>query len=139
MGNLIAATANGILASSDFSADAKKRIRQALDAKLRPADIAGMPQVGQLVVPCGSAGLICAGASDDEIAYAEDCLGIQLYRCTVNMGGMHLRSGIIANSRGMLIGSLTTPVEAQQMHEAMSAEAGMPQGKGIPGDRNAEA
>ncbi|OIO64451.1 hypothetical protein AUJ68_06110 [Candidatus Woesearchaeota archaeon CG1_02_57_44] len=127
LGNLIA-VGQGILASDELSAVVKKRVRQALDKPLRPGLIAGLPQVGQLAMPlaapqgssnsASSFGFVAATISDEELSYAESALGLRLFRVTVNRGVVHMRSGLLGNAHGLLIGSACTPIEVQQLYDA---------------------
>lgn len=119
LGNLLAIGPSGIFASSELSAPSKKQIRQALDKTLHPGDIAGLPYTGQLITLCGSKGLVCSAVSEQELDYAQSTLGVALSPCTVNMGTYQIKSGIIANSNGIIIGDLTTPVEVQQIYDAV--------------------
>jgi len=67
LGNLVLCNDTGCLVSSDFGADTKKEIRQALHVPLHPGSIAGLTVVGSSAVATNNGCLIHRDATEEEI------------------------------------------------------------------------
>ena len=58
-------------------------------------------------------------ATDEEIALIKDVLGVECIRTTVNHGVRSVGAGIIANSKGAVVGDQTTPIEMGKIEDAL--------------------
>ena len=119
LGNNIVANENGCLVSTEFSADNKKRIRQSLGVPLRPGKIASQPTVGSAAILSKRGCLVHRDITDAELKYAENILGVKCHPATVNMGNPHVKSGLIMNSNGFIIGSLSGSPEIMFIEEVL--------------------
>lgn len=104
LGNNLLCNDKGCLANPDFSADQKKRIRQALGVPLKPGKIAGLGTVGSLGALNTRGGIVHRDVTAKETKFAEDLLGVKLIPSTVNMGSPYIRSGLLLNDNGFVIG-----------------------------------
>jgi len=103
LGNNVLCNNTGALVHTEFSADVKKIIRQALDVSLHPGTIAGIPTTGSLATGNSETMVIHRDASDADRKEVETLLGISCDTATINRGSPYLRSGIICNDHGMVI------------------------------------
>ncbi len=118
-GNTILCNDQGTLVSGDFSADQKKRIRQALDVALKPGTLGGLDTVGSCGVITGRGGVLHRDATPEEVKKAQDLFGVELECASVNMGNPHVRSGIIANSHGFVVGDASGGPEMNYIDAAL--------------------
>jgi translation initiation factor 6 len=104
LGNNLLCNDNGCLANPDFSADQKKRIRQALGTGLKPGTIAGLGTVGSLGVMNSRCCIVHRDITLAERKKTEELLGLRCEPSTINMGSPHIRSGLICNDNGFIVG-----------------------------------
>jgi len=119
LGNNILTNDEACFVSDEFSADTKKIIRQALGTILRPGTIGGVPVVGSSAVLNDKGMLIHRDASRDEISYLKDTFKLPLDIGTVNMGSPYIKSGILINKNGYLIGNTSGGPEIQRADYAL--------------------
>lgn len=119
LGNAILCNDNGALVSREYSADTKKIIRQALQVTLHPGEIATTEVPGSCVVHNKHAAVIHAFATEIQIKEVESLLGVKCTKGTVNFGSPYIRSGVLANSNGMIIGDASTGIEIENIYEAL--------------------
>ncbi|MDO8643114.1 MAG: translation initiation factor IF-6 [Candidatus Woesearchaeota archaeon] len=119
LGNLVLCNDTGCLASTDFGADTKKEIRQALNVPLHPGTIAGLTVVGSCAVATNQGCLIHRDATEEEIKEVETLLGISCQTGTMSMASPYVRSGIIANSKGFVASDASGGPEITNADEAL--------------------
>ena len=103
-GNNILCNDDGCVVNAEFTEEQKKKIQEALGVPIETGTIAGLDIVGSVAVLNGKGGLIHRDVEDDEKAKIEKVLGIKFAHSTINMGSPHLRSGILCNDNGMVVG-----------------------------------
>src|SRR3989338_10332990 len=104
LGNNILCNDDGCLVNPDFSADTKKIIRTALDVPLHPGTIADVEVVGSCAVITKKGSIVHPYVSKETLTELKQLLKIKPVQATVNFGSPYLRSGIIANSKGFVMG-----------------------------------
>jgi len=104
LGNNLLCNDTGCLANHEFSLDQRTAISKALGVELKIGKIAGLDTVGSLCAINSKAGMVSRDISKPELRFAEDLLGIKLTASTVNMGSQHIRSGLMCNDNGFVIG-----------------------------------
>ena len=119
LGNNILCNNNGALVNREYSADTKKIIRQALNVTLHPGEIADTTVPGSCVVHNKKFAALHAFATEEQIKEVEDLLGLSCVKATANFGSPYIRSAVIANSYGMVIGDASTGVEIENIYEAL--------------------
>ena len=119
LGNNILTNDTASFVSDEFSADTKKRIRQALNTKLRPGTIGEVAVTGSAAVINEKGLLVHRDATDEEITYLEETFELPVEIGTVNMGSPYIRSGILINKNGYLIGSSSGGPEVQRADYAL--------------------
>lgn len=104
LGNNIIATEKGAIINPEFEVKAQEQIKEAFKCDIKKMQIAQNPTVGSFLVHNGKLGLITPDVSDNEAKEIEEFLGIELTSGTVEMGSTQVKSGIVANEHGYLIG-----------------------------------
>ena len=80
---------------------------------VKKAKIADLPTLGALAVHNKTGCLLHRDAEDFEIELIEKTLGVSATVGTVNFGSPYIRSGLVANSKGFIIGALSGGPEIQ--------------------------
>ncbi len=119
LGNNILCNDVGTLVNPEYSAQIKKLIRQTLQTTLHPGTIADTDVPGACAVHNKHGAVLHAFASKKDIEEIEDLLQIKTVPATVNFGNPYVRSGMFANSYGMVIGDKSTAVEIENIYEAL--------------------
>ncbi|MFH1439473.1 MAG: translation initiation factor IF-6 [Candidatus Woesearchaeota archaeon] len=119
LGNNILCNDIGALVNPDYSARVKKQIRTALRVNLIPGEIwmHGIP--GSLCVTRKNKAVAAKTILEKEEDTLKKLLNVECTYATVNFGSMHLRSGIIINSNGFIVGDMSTGVEISNVDEGL--------------------
>ena len=119
LGNNILCNDKGGLINSDFGEKEKKIIKKVMDVPVKTAKIADLSTVGALVVFNKKGCLVHRDAEDFEIEMIEKTLGVEATIGTVNFGSPYIKSGLVANSKGFIIGDLSGGPEIQNADMAL--------------------
>lgn len=98
------------------------------DAAIREfTDIFGVECVRSYIAGCDTVGSVCVvtnkgcichtDATEEEVQLIKDVLKVDSKRTTINHGVDFLASGVIANSKGALVGDQTMPLEMGRIEE----------------------
>lgn len=118
-GNNILANDSGALVNPNYSDDMVRLISDALGVEAVRASIAGYDTVGA-VCKVTNKGCVChADATDEEVALIQDVLKVEAVRTSVNHGSRVVGAGILANSKGALVGDDTTPIEMGKIEDGL--------------------
>ncbi len=119
VGNDILVNDNGALVHPDFHEDAIKLIGETLKVPVYRGTIASLKTVGMAAVVTNK-GLLCHPKVDDEEKrMLEKIFQVPVMIGTVNHGVPLIGSGLIANTKGAVVGSLTTGIEMGRIEEAL--------------------
>ncbi|MFA6805383.1 MAG: translation initiation factor eIF-6, partial [Candidatus Methanomethylophilaceae archaeon] len=79
---------------------------------------------------CNTVGSVCVATNkgcichpdttDEELEVISDILKVEAKRASVNHGVKYLGAGILANSKGALIGDDTTPIEMGKIEDGLN-------------------
>jgi len=111
VGNLISVNNKGAIVSPLLNKEALKIISNVLDVPIYQKEICGYHQVGSLIVATDVGGIIHPEASDEEIEFVKEALKVDIEPATVNRGVPFVSSGLVANTKGALVGSITSGPE----------------------------
>ena len=65
-------------------------------------------------------GCIChPDVTEEEAAVIEDVLKVEVRKTTVNHGSRAVGAGVLANSKGALVGDSTTPIELGKIEDGL--------------------
>lgn len=119
VGNLILVNDKAALISTILPKKAEKLIQDVLGVEVVRGRIANRSYVGSLAIVTNEGGLVYAGVSEDEEEWLSEIFKVTFLPGTVNDGVKFVRSGIIANSKGAIIGSVTTGPEMMTISRAL--------------------
>ena len=111
VGNLILANDNGALVSPIFKGEIDKQVQDVLGVPVITCTVAGYYQVGSMIVATDTGAAVHPKASEEELATIAETLKVETEPVTVNGGIPYLSSGLLANSKSVIVGSLTSGPE----------------------------
>jgi len=114
LGNLILTNDRAAIVSPYLSGLSKK-IQEILDVEVIIKDIGGSPLVGAMALVTNRGGLVHPMIPDDEIDFLKDFFKVNMNVGTINRGYPYIRVGMVANSKGALIGMDTTGPEIMRI------------------------
>ena len=119
MGNNVLANDAGALVHPEFSNDAVDAIGRALRVPVRRSTLAGLGTVGMAGLATNRGVVVHPKTTEREAALATEVLGVPVHRSTANFGVPIVGACVVANSRGLVIGRPTTPVEIVHLQEGL--------------------
>lgn len=121
IGNLISTNDNGAIVSPLFKGAADKQIQDVLGVPSHTMTIAGFVQVGAMIVPTNSGAGVHPNATEEEVKAVSEMLQVEAEPVTVNNGLPFLSSGIVGNSKSIVVGTLTSGPELIMLSRAYKA------------------
>jgi len=121
-GNLIACNDRAALVSPLVPRDEAKRVADALGVEVFQQALAGSAVVGAVCVATNNGVLAFNEASEIELKFLAKIFGCKAVGGTSNFGSVCNSLGVVANSRGALVGEATTGFEIQRVFEALSKD-----------------
>ncbi len=119
LGNLILFNDKGAIVYRKFAKGTVKMIEDTLDIEVAKGDVAGFGTVGSMGVATNKGALVHPLAREDEIEHIESVLKTEVDVGTVNRGTGFVRTGILANTKNVLLGDLTTGPEITRIEDAL--------------------
>ncbi|HLC51029.1 MAG TPA: translation initiation factor IF-6 [archaeon] len=121
LGNLILCNDRGCLISKRLG-KYKKEIEDTLGCEASVATVAGLEIVGSAAA-ASSIGCVChSGASEEELMHIEKLLKVRTDVGTVGFGNPFIRSGLIVNSKGVVVSDASTGAEIGRCDEIFNRE-----------------
>jgi translation initiation factor 6 len=117
VGNNILANDHGAVVHPEFTDDGVRRIERALGVPTRRGTVAGLGTVGMAGIATNRGVVVHPKATDLEAALIGETLGVPVHRSTANFGVPVVGACVAANSRALLVGRPTTPVEIVHLQE----------------------
>ena len=118
-GNNILCNDSGALVHPGYDDDAVRDVSKALGVPAERGTVAGVRTVGSAAVATNKGVLCHPYARDDEIRILRDLLKVPVMTTTANYGTAQIGACLVANSRGAIIGSRTTPIEMGRIEEGL--------------------
>jgi len=122
IGNLIAANDNGAVVSPLFKGEADQQIQDVLGVPAYSMTVGGFIQTGSMVVATNTGAGAHPKVTEEEIRSISDALQVQVEPLTVNGGVPFLSSGIVANSKSIVVGNLTSGPELIMVSRIFKAQ-----------------
>lgn len=119
LGNLLASNSKAAVVYPYMDQEALRVVRDTLEVEVVKTTVCGSSVVGSVVVVTDRGGLVCPEASDEEVKSLQDLFGVPLMQGTVNFGVSLIRVGLVANSKGALVGEETTGPEIARIQTAL--------------------
>ncbi|UCD04027.1 MAG: translation initiation factor IF-6 [Candidatus Woesearchaeota archaeon] len=102
-----------------FPKDEIKKIEECLKVKVIQTQLAHSTVPGSAGILTNKGAIFHMDLSDEEIKKVEKLLGFEIGIGSVNMGNPWVRSGVIANSKGFLVGNLSSGYEIARIDESL--------------------
>lgn len=118
-GNDILVNDKGALVHPELKDTSVKNIEKTLDVPVYKGTIGDLKTVGMAAVVTNK-GLLChPKVSEEEKMVLEKVFGVNVMIGTVNHGSPVIGSGLVANTKGAIIGNITTGIEMGRIEEAL--------------------
>jgi len=118
-GNDILVNDNGVLVHPEMKNKSLKAIEKVFNAPVQRGTIGSLKTVGMAAVVTNKGCLCHPKVTPDEIKVLESVFDVEVMIGTVNHGVPLIGSGLVANSKGAIIGNLTTGIEMGRIEEAL--------------------
>jgi len=118
-GNNILVNDNGAIVNPNIDQENIDALEKALGVECVRSVIAGMDTVGSACKATNKGAVCHPNTTDDEMALIGKVLKVDVKRTTLNHGSRLLGPCLIANSKGALVGDLTTPIEMGKLEDAL--------------------
>ena len=119
-GNNVLANDHGAFVNPDLSKHAEKSISDILGVPVERGTLAGLKTVGSAACVTGKGALCHPKTSDEELDLLEKLFKVEADIGTVNHGAPFIGAGLMANSRGAVVGMLTTGPELNRIENALN-------------------
>jgi translation initiation factor 6 len=117
LGNNVLANDHGAVLHPSLSEGVAERIGLALKVPVARGTVAGLGTVGMAAVATNKGVVVHPRVTEAEARALEETLHVPVHRSTANFGVPIVGACVTANSRGILAGALTTPVEFVHLQE----------------------
>ncbi|EMR74947.1 translation initiation factor 6 (aeIF-6), partial [Thermoplasmatales archaeon SCGC AB-540-F20] len=118
-GNDILVNDNGALIHPDIKNYSMKKIGETLGVPVKKGTIASIKTIGMAAVVTNKGCLCHPKVTDEEKKQLEKLFDVNVMIGTVNHGVPMIGSGLVANTKGAIIGKLTTGIEMGRIEEAL--------------------
>jgi translation initiation factor 6 len=118
VGNLISANDNGAIVSPLFKNELDRQIGDVLGVEAHTMSVADFNQTGSIIVATNTGAAVHPKATEEEIKIISSVLKVEVEPLTINGGIPYLSSGIVWNSKSLIVGSLTTGPELIMLSRA---------------------
>ncbi len=118
-GNDILVNDYGALVHPELKASTIKQISKTLNVPVHKGTIASLGTVGMAAVVTNKGCLCHPKTTDEERQQLKKVFDVDVMIGTVNHGFPMIGSGLVANSKGAIIGNMTTGIEMGRIEEAL--------------------
>ena len=121
IGNLVAVNDNGAIASSLLGGELDRQLQDVLGVPVHSMTIGGYVQTGAMIVATNGGAGVHPNATEEEVRTVSEVLQVPAEPVTVNGGVPFLTSGLITNTKAVVVGSLTTGPELVMLSRIFKA------------------
>lgn len=119
LGNNVLANDRGAVVHPGLPEETVREIERALRVPTRPGSVAGLGTVGMAAIATNRGVVVHPRTTEREESLLHDVLQVPVHRSTANFGVPVVGACLVANSRALLVGSPTTPVELVHLQEGL--------------------
>ncbi|KAA8922370.1 translation initiation factor IF-6 [Thermoplasma sp.] len=120
IGNDIIANDHGAIIHKSFSNRSRKEIEDTLGVETIRTTIGNILTVGSAGILTSKGMLVNPETDDDELEFLRDFFKVSVKSGTANFGSIYVGASIVANSKGVLVGKDTTPIEMDRIDDVLS-------------------
>ncbi len=117
VGNLLLVNDNGGIIGKNFTRKSKKKIEDALDIEVESSMLADFRTVGAVGVATNKGAVIHPMVNEEDLELVESLLKVYVDVGTINRGVGFVRTGLVANSNGAVMGQQTTGPEIARIED----------------------
>jgi translation initiation factor 6 len=118
-GNVILANDTAALIHPNLIGRAERVIAETLNVDVRRGTIASLKTVGMAACATDRGVLVHPKITEGELSILEDAFGVPVNIGTVNYGSPLVGSGLLANSKGYVVGQESTGIELGRIDESL--------------------
>jgi translation initiation factor 6 len=122
IGNLICVNDKGGIMSPLIPSEYVKKVEDVLGIEVIRKKVAGYHQSGAMAKANSHGGIIHPATDEEDVRTISQVLGVELEPATINGGSPFVSSGILANNRSLVVGSLTSGPELVMLTKAFRVE-----------------
>ncbi|MFZ1077252.1 MAG: translation initiation factor IF-6 [Nitrosotalea sp.] len=122
IGNLLCVNDKGGIMSPLIPSEYVKKVEDVLGIEVIRKKVAGYYQSGAMAKANSHGGIIHPETEEEDIRTISQVLGVELEPATINGGSPFVSSGILANNKSMVVGSLTNGPELVMLTKAFKVE-----------------
>lgn len=111
LGNLLACNNKGCIASPLMDKEDLEEIRSIVGVEVIQARLMNMDIPGSILVVSDRGGVVHPDVDDQSLESIQEILAVRVERATVNAGIPFVKSGLLANNHGVVVGGNTTGPE----------------------------
>jgi len=115
LGNVVLANDLGAVVHPETPTNIVDAVNDVLKVKPAFGNIAKLPFVGALGIATNKGAIVSPNALEEEMALIESALHVTVEPSSTNGGVPFVKSGILANSKGAVVGPLTRGAELMQI------------------------
>jgi len=119
LGNVVLANDLGAVVHQDAPNEVTRAVNAGLKVEFAQGNIGTLPFVGALGIATNKGALLSPNTLKEERSIIESALHVEAELSSTNGGVQFVRSGILANSRGAVVGPLTRGAELMQISKAL--------------------
>ncbi len=119
LGNNILVNDKGALINPSLAKKSEETIRDVMDVEVRRGTIAGLNMVGSLGVATNKGVLCHPHVTSDEMDTMEELFGVPVTKTTANHGSGWIGTCMVANTKGAVVGDITTPIELGRIEDGL--------------------
>lgn len=121
-GNMILVNDKGAVADPRLSRKTLEVVSDTLGVEVVPGEILGLPCIGAFAASTNKGVLVHPLTREDEKRKIQEVLKVPVETGTINGGVPYVKMGIIANSKGAVVGSSTTGPELMAITRTLGIE-----------------
>ena len=119
-GNNILVNDNGAIVNPEIDKRTLKEIEDILSVECVRSSIADINTVGSVCRVTNKGAAVHPETTDEEIQLIKDVMKVdEVQRLTLNHGCRFIAPCVLANSKGALVGDITTPIEMGKLEDAL--------------------
>lgn len=119
VGNNILCNDNGAVVHPRYRSKSIKMIEDVLDVEVTKGTVAGLKTVGSASVSNGKGVLCHPYIKESESKLLEEVLKVPVSTSTANYGTPQIGACLVANNKGAVVGTRTTPIELGRIEEGL--------------------
>ncbi len=119
LGNVVLANDVGAVTHPDTPTEILTTVQDQMGVKPAPGKIGLLPFVGALAIATNKGAIVSPNTLSEEQSVVESALHVNVEPSSTNGGVPFVKSGILANSKGAVVGSLTRGAELMQISRTL--------------------